>query len=86
MADCSWANTAAVQHHQKYFGGQDDGSPATSGGMGSAAAMQALKMFTGGSGGGNQSQFIGMAMSEASKVRTPSHYAAAFPPRALESV
>jgi len=61
---------AAVQHHQKYFGGTDDGSPATAGGMGSAAAMQALKMFSGGRAGGSngQSQFIGLAMSEASKL------------------
>jgi hypothetical protein len=44
--------------------------------MGSAAAMQALKMFTSGgsgsssgsSGGSSQSQFIGMAMSQASKL------------------
>lgn len=37
--------------------------------MGSAAAMQALKMFQGGSsGGGSQSDFIGMAMSQASKL------------------
>lgn len=38
--------------------------------MGSAAAMQALKMFSGGQSGGNQSQsaFIGLAMSEASKL------------------
>ncbi|KAK2073902.1 hypothetical protein P8C59_008145 [Phyllachora maydis] len=60
----------AVRHHQKYFGGQDDGQPATSGGIGSAAAMQALKMFSGGSSGGSQSQsqFIGLAMSQASKL------------------
>jgi len=44
--------------------------------MGVAAAMQALKMFTGGqgsgggggSGGSSQNQFIGMAMGEASKL------------------
>lgn len=38
--------------------------------MGNAAAMQALKMFTGGSssGGSSQSEFIGLAMSEASKL------------------
>ena len=43
--------------------------------MGSAAAMQALKMFTGGGGGGGSSQggnsqnaFIGMAMGQASKL------------------
>lgn len=37
--------------------------------MGSAAAMQALKMFSGGQGGGqSQNQFIAMAMGEASKL------------------
>lgn len=39
--------------------------------MGNAAAMQALKMFTGGgssSGSSSQSEFIGLAMSEASKL------------------
>lgn len=41
--------------------------------MGSAAAMQALKMFTGGSsgnssGGNSQNAFIGMAMGQASKL------------------
>ena len=41
--------------------------------MGSAAAMQALKMFTGGgsggqSGGSSQNDFIGMAMGQASKL------------------
>lgn len=38
--------------------------------MGSAAALQALKMFTsgGGGGGGSQTQLISMAMSEASKL------------------
>lgn len=40
--------------------------------MGNAAALQALKMFTGGSSssssGSSQSEFIGLAMSEASKL------------------
>jgi len=40
--------------------------------MGQAAAMQALKMFTGGSGGGSsggtQNEFVGMAMSHASQL------------------
>jgi hypothetical protein len=39
--------------------------------MGSAAAMQALKMFTGGGGsqqGNSQNAFVGMAMAEASKL------------------
>jgi len=44
--------------------------------MGAAAAMQALKMFTGGQGaaqastgsGGAQNAFVGMAMGEAAKL------------------
>jgi hypothetical protein len=41
--------------------------------MGSAAAMQALKMFTGGgsgnsAGGNSQNAFVGMAMGQASKL------------------
>jgi hypothetical protein len=39
--------------------------------MGGAAAMQALKMFTGGGqsqGSGGQNQFVGMAMGQASKL------------------
>jgi len=65
---------SAVQAHQKYFGGGGgSGEQADSGSMGSAAAMQAMKMFTGGSGGqfssgGGQNQFIGMAMAQASKL------------------
>ncbi|PSR94516.1 hypothetical protein BD289DRAFT_135929 [Coniella lustricola] len=59
---------AAVAHHKKFFGGEDDGSEASSGSMGNAAAMQAIKMFAGGSGGSSQSELIGLAMSEASKL------------------
>ncbi|KAK3382489.1 hypothetical protein B0T24DRAFT_16213 [Lasiosphaeria ovina] len=71
----------AVRNHRNFF---DDSAPtssdkATSSGMGSAAAMQALKMFSGGSGSsssssssssgsGSQSQFIGLAMAQASKL------------------
>jgi hypothetical protein len=41
--------------------------------MGSAAAMQALKMFTGGgsggsAGGNSQNAFVGMAMAQANKL------------------
>jgi len=44
-----------------------------SGSMGSAAAMQALKMFTGGgsgnsASGNSQNAFVGMAMAQASKL------------------
>ena len=70
----------AVQSHQQFFGGNGNPpSQASSGSMGSAAAMQAMKLFMGSSGGntgqnqsqqgGNsQNQFIGLAMAEASKL------------------
>ncbi|CZT47042.1 uncharacterized protein RSE6_07565 [Rhynchosporium secalis] len=64
----------AVQSHQQFFGGGGGGGgQANSGSMGAAAAMQALKMFSGGSSGntqkGNsQNAFVGMAMAEASKL------------------
>lgn len=65
---------AAISQHKKFFGSSDDddGEEASSGSMGSAAALQALKMFTGSSSssssGSSQSEFIGLAMSEASKL------------------
>lgn len=65
----------AVRQHQQMYGGGQSGQQVGSGAMGSAAAMQALKMFTGGQGGqaqggqgGSQNQFIGMAMAQASKL------------------
>ena len=68
---CSSA-TDAVNQHKKFFGGDDDGKPADSSGVGAAAAMQALKMFSGGqASGSSQGQFMALAMSEASKVGTP---------------
>ena len=70
----------SVQAHQAMYGqgGQQQQQPHDSNTMGAAAAMQALKLFTGGGsgqqgqgsqGGGNsQSQFVGMAMAQASKL------------------
>jgi len=64
----------AVQSHQQFYGnGGGSGQQADSGSMGSAAAMQALKMFTGGQsgnsqGGNGQNAFVGMAMGQASKL------------------
>jgi len=64
----------AVEAHKRLYGGGGSSSgPANEGDMGSAAAMQALKMFTGGgsgsqSSGGGQNAFIGMAMGQASKL------------------
>ena len=65
---------AAVRHHKKYFGDTDDGEQPDHNSIGNAAAVQALKMFAGGHGGGDesksqsQSQFIALAMGEASKL------------------
>lgn len=64
---------SAIEAHKQYFGGGGNDQEADSGSMGTAAAMQALKMFTGGSssggsGGGSQNEFIGMAMAQASKL------------------
>lgn len=54
-------------HQQTYSQGADN---LDSNSLGSAAALQALKKFTQGETGGNQSQgaFLGLALSEASKV------------------
>jgi len=52
-------------HRQAYQEGGASNMPASS--LGSAAALQVLKSFSGG-GGGSQSQLIGMAMSEASNL------------------
>lgn len=44
----------AVRQHKKIYGGEDDGNQADDRSMGSAAAMQALKMFSGGGSGSSQ--------------------------------
>lgn len=66
------ATPAAIKHHKKFFGDEDEDDEATSGAMGQAAALQALQMFTqgaaGGGGGQTKGQFVGLAMSEASKL------------------
>lgn len=58
----------AIRKHQETY--SQNTSDLSSNSLGSAAAMQALKQFTQGATGGNQSQgaFLGLAMSEASKV------------------
>ncbi|KAI5863034.1 hypothetical protein GGS23DRAFT_567900 [Durotheca rogersii] len=64
----------AVRQHKRYFDkDDDDDKDADDRSMGSAAAMHALKMFTGGQSGNSQennsqSAFIGLAMAEASKL------------------
>jgi hypothetical protein len=62
-----------VQAHKTFFGDGGD-KPADSNNMGAAAAMQALKQFTGGQNAGEvqqeggQSTFVAMAMSQAAKL------------------
>ncbi|KAK8072459.1 hypothetical protein PG996_005807 [Apiospora saccharicola] len=63
----------AVKQHKKHYAGDEDGCEGDNQSMGAAAAMQALKMFTGGASGNSQqgnsqSAFIGTAMAEASKL------------------
>lgn len=69
--------TEAVRAHKTFysssaFSPSSETPEATSSGMGSAAALQALKLFTSGSFSSSQSQsqsaFIGLAMSQASKL------------------
>lgn len=71
----------AVKKHKKFFGDDDDDEKADDKGLGAAAAMQALKMFSSGdTGGQKQSQggFMGLAMAEASRVS--SSLSTSFPP------
>jgi hypothetical protein len=58
----------AVRKHKKAYDGND--SDADEDSLGTAAAIQALKLFNKGETGGKQSQgaFIGLALSEASKL------------------
>ncbi|KAI2622542.1 hypothetical protein GGR54DRAFT_68623 [Hypoxylon sp. NC1633] len=64
----------AVKQHKRFFERDDDNdNSADDRSMGSAAAMQALKMFSGGQAGGSsgnssQGAFVGLAMAEASKL------------------
>ncbi|KAI1451957.1 hypothetical protein F4805DRAFT_449239 [Annulohypoxylon moriforme] len=65
----------AVKQHKRFFGRDDDEDEdeADDRSMGSAAAIQALKMFSGGQSGSShesnsQSAFVGLAMAEASKL------------------
>jgi len=65
-----------VQAHQNLYGGGGGGQQHSAQTMGMGAAMQALKMFSGGGdgqssglgGGPGQNQFVGMAMGQASKL------------------
>ena len=77
LADEDLDEQSAVQAHQQMYGsGGGEGRQHNSESMGAGAAMQALKMFSGGDqgqqhgggGGGGQNAFIGMAMGQASKL------------------
>jgi hypothetical protein len=61
----------AVRQHEKFYGNEGSGGQASSNNVGAAAAMQAMKMFNGGSSEqakGGQNQFIGMAMGQAAQL------------------
>ncbi len=77
LADEDLDEQSAVQAHQQMYGGGEGSGDRqhNSESMGAGAAMQALKMFSGGDqgqqhggGGGGQNAFIGMAMGQASKL------------------
>lgn len=63
-----------VNKHDAYYGsGAGTGGSASSGGIGKAAAVQAMKMFnqgetSGSSGGDSKSAFMGLAMGQAAKL------------------
>jgi hypothetical protein len=58
--------------HQQLYGNQSNERPHDANTLGAGAAMQALKMFSGGgagaASGNSQSQFIGIAMAQAGKL------------------
>jgi hypothetical protein len=58
------------QSHQQLYQQGGGGQQHDASSLGAGAAMQALKMFSGGGSGGSgsQSQMVGMAMQEASKL------------------
>ncbi|KAI8965401.1 hypothetical protein F5Y11DRAFT_9231 [Daldinia sp. FL1419] len=73
LADEDVDEDDAVKQHRRFFERDDDDNDADDKSLGSAAAMQALKLFTSGQGGNShesssQSAFVGLAMAEASKL------------------
>ncbi|ORZ00672.1 hypothetical protein BCR43DRAFT_468910 [Syncephalastrum racemosum] len=66
QVDENEANEAAQAHDRVY--NQNAGGETNSRDMGTAAAMQAFKMFSGGGGGGSSNELVGMAMGEAMKL------------------
>ncbi|KAH6634005.1 hypothetical protein B0J18DRAFT_470719 [Chaetomium sp. MPI-SDFR-AT-0129] len=62
-----------IESHKQFFGSGDSQGPASSSSVGSAAALQALKLFTSGNQGqaqgkGGQNAFVGLAMAQAAKL------------------
>lgn len=83
------AAAEAVKKHKKFFGDDDDDEKADDKGLGAAAAMQALKLFSSGdTGGQKQSQggFAGLAMAEASRVSLVIHLSPFLPSPPLVTV
>ncbi|KAL2136516.1 hypothetical protein VTI74DRAFT_3341 [Chaetomium olivicolor] len=77
VADEDLDEEDAVQSHRKFFGLGGSSTPprvsepASTSSLGSAAAMQALKLFTSGEAkteSQNQSAFVGLAMAQAAKL------------------
>ncbi|KAI2783625.1 hypothetical protein F4815DRAFT_457286 [Daldinia loculata] len=73
LADEDVDEDDAVKQHKRFFEGDDDDNEADDKSLGSAAAMQALKLFTSGQSesaqeSSSQSAFVGLAMAEASKL------------------
>ncbi|KAJ5625478.1 hypothetical protein N7510_001787 [Penicillium lagena] len=58
----------AMRAHQQMYNESAEGRTHNSSDVGAGAAMQALKMFSSGEGGGDKNQFVGMAMAQASKL------------------
>ncbi|KAI0103487.1 hypothetical protein F4814DRAFT_98705 [Daldinia grandis] len=73
LADEDVDEDDAVKQHKRFFERDDDDNDADDKSLGSAAAMQALKLFTSGQSesaheSSSQSAFVGLAMAEASKL------------------
>ncbi|KAJ5818818.1 hypothetical protein N7474_004409 [Penicillium riverlandense] len=58
----------AMRAHKKMYNESAEGHTHNSSDVGAGAAVQALKMFTSGEGGGDKNQFVGMAMAQAGKL------------------
>lgn len=69
ITDCGGVLTDAVKQHQRFYGNDNSNDEADDRSVGSAAAMQALKMFSGGGSGNSQVTFCRtMSMSDHGNV------------------